>query len=1451
MITLSKPKKLNKTSNYPTKGSNPYNLSQMNSDDFAKLTYWLYRTEIEEGKWSKEFDDIAIMKATRDAGRDCVLYKSGVMKGVIQCKHSVNTALMSVDAFLIEFTKFILYSIEFPEKVKLGNNFKYYVAISGGFSEDCINLINDFKAKISIHTNLQKHAEKNIAEYKSLNHYVYSNIEQQFLTAISFVQVKMITGVDMNKLLHQPQHQSSVKAFFDSKYVLDEKTAQILKKRTKKIEKKVSIIDKTLSPKSKKRPQQIQKPEPHIPRNVATPDDSIIDAFNEKEVSLVDSILRYQYVAFLGWGLSGKSIEMTYAAHELSSDNYSYHVFFFSMGLYKGQDIDLLISDINLRPSQQIILFLDGLDEVQPEFYNSAILSIRDFKARYPDIRLVVSCRNNAYLDEEDTEHSTLPGFTVIKIRELSHNSRYNYLKALSKFDFEDFNKKMEVSNLESLLGTPYYLIKFANQFIASGRIFKNKGELFEETIEQGIKDDIKKYYLTGRKEKQKTLRSALDKLAFVMELRGQNFFTSEELEAIFVNKEEDLLLITQNGKLIEGDIAKGTWKLFHHNVQEYLTAKVLSSSNFSEIKDLVTVDDKNELIRPSLVNTISFLIGMLPKDSELRKQMIDLLTKSEPALFMKFEADYLNDDLRINIFKKIFEYYKATQRPINMRKFELRDLASFSQVKTNIGYLINELKNSNTENDKFNALDILMFYDFTDFPLQSYELENLLVLMLNTANDGVKFKIIKLLTNHFDYDQKSFRFIFDDLKDNPNTHLRAMLFWSINRFNLEFEYCDFILNQAEFLVIEEHNSSTSEGSVSRSGTEYEMIKECLGKLDDLLSIKLKVVLIKDHFNAFRYSISLCEVISSVLKQAEKYSSEKSIIDPIIDIYIAGLKSSSIDTAANDMWIVYFRSTNQLLNVCKRLIADFGGIVYINAKALAHICDQDCLTYLASEVSNKNISIEHAESFQWYIRNQAPEMVKAFNLAVDDSISLALPEEIDFKKIEEDKLELELRCIFKHQSFIDEVGELFTKSGKVSLSYKDLELVQTDDRVMGQFYYWLFNSFDYKSGDREYTLQEVLTFESNRSSELMPSRIYDLIKGKSSIKLSVEQIDQVRNWCLLVEDNLDFEKDEIMSNYRIMKYSDEILFAYFARRFEFDGFKTKTYLNMLSHYDGSSSGDKIHQFIMSFVKPSLVTKKILRNLIDGKIRGMVLLDHVEYVMKFQCNGAAEPLLDYLKKRHVYNWAKVLDGYLAVGGSSDELYQLLPTIEDSNLYSLVNVLLEIDPAKLYIGLKDLFNNQSDDRKLVLTKYLVRLGDIDAFEYYVDVIKNSAKVPDILSIHSPIQVSFSEPFAKTCLSLFEYTFAKRLDFDMMNNPFSIAVNIFRSMATDYPNFQNFKVAINNYLNDLKLRQPTYFDEISSSLESFLEDWDHNFMLNSTSIISIEEAIQHFDSIKRLIR
>jgi len=1445
MLEFESPQKIKeKKLKIQAHGGAPYNLSQLNSIDFAHIIYWVYRTEIKTGSWSSMFDDIAIMKATRDGGRDCVLYTKGQMTGAMQCKHTTSTSSLSVDLFLKEFTKFILYSITIPEKVALIKGFKYFVVSSSVFDEGVINLMND-PSLIFKHNKFQKYTEENINGYVGLKGLEYDKISKQMQDAISLLELDRIDDSDINKLLHDTSHQSVVKAYFDVKFVLDEDTATTIKKGIKKIKEEVSKLNKVKKESVAKRPEHLPEPIPRLPREVSTPDENAMDLYNEKKVSLLDCIDKHRHIVLLGWGLSGKSVELSYAAHVLSGPDRSTHVFIFDMKFYKGEDFHKLIPKFKLRNPQDITVFLDGLDEVPFSHYRMALDSILLFKTNYPHVQIVVSCRINIYTEDENAELNTLPGFNVIKLKDLSNGTILQYLNSTPGMEIDAFDKKVYDAKLENLIHIPYYLINFVTRFINQGSIYNDKGELFEDTIELAIKKDVTRYHRENAVEKRREVTEALEQLSFVTEMQGKNIFTSQELEALFPRETRNLII--QMGQLVKGDPSVGEWSFFHHNIQEYLTAKVLSKRQFSEIQPLLVSNSSTKTIKPALINTISFLVGLVPKNSSIRKEIIALLSNSEPALLMKFEPVYLDDNFRETVFQRIFKYYKEAKRTINTLRFAIRELAGFSQTEGNANFLINEVENSTQETDLINALDILAFFTLSEFPSQASRLDQLIKARLPMCSNDIKFKMVYLLIHHNNYTEDSFQFIYEDLKSNLYTHLRAMLFTGIEKFHLGLHYRDFVKDQTLMLVEEEWKKMSSFDGSRRSGTESQKLNEIWETLDDIESVHLKLEMIRENYRVFDRSIDFKSFIKSALSQAQMYPDATYLSDIIFETYTVNIEHINIDNRRTNKWVSYFDASGKCLDACIKLISHFGGINYRIAEAIAMLCDQKCIIYLADRVSRGLIPKEEADILQWRIALLDLEMAKNFNEAVDPKIQLPFPKIVDHRERADQEFIKKASVIFSPGELSKEVEKLFQQTKKTVLTWEAIYGIASSDYSLNEYFHWLYRCIDFKSHPtRGYTLQEVLNYEALNESDLFATRVYELMKDLSMVKFNEKQISEIKNWCLLVEKTLDFSKEPIYSNNRIFRQPDEVAFVFFIRNLGLTGFKKETYLNMLSFNDGHGREEKLYELMVPFTGLTSTKSRILKNLYDKKIYGQVLLDHIAFVLKYDCKTAKTSILEYLKKDH-YKWEDLLAAYLSLGGDPEPLFQLLDTSDETNLYHLFNKLRGIDPVILHSKLKSLFDNSTNLDKPKLAKYLIQLGDFDAFCYYAGVIKSAGRLPEIMSVHTTLNITYNADFAQQALELLDFVFEHPFTYSYAFSPFGVTMNILRAMASDASHYADLRMQVLNFIEQLKQKQPDAYVKKVVYLERTIEEWDHIYIQRTNSVLTFDEAIEHFKTIK----
>ncbi|MER3328984.1 MAG: hypothetical protein RIF34_05345, partial [Candidatus Kapaibacterium sp.] len=223
------------------------------------------------------------------------------------------------------------------------------------------------------------------------------------------------------------------------------------------------------------------------------------------------------------------------------------------------------ISDLQ---NVQLLLLLDGLDEVPNGQFDSVKRRIQKFVEKYPNVNMVVSCRRNFYVASRDT----FQGFTAYQLKELTHLELNDYFQKISreKFNKESFLKEVSRKRINNLIYTPYYLIRLVNQFIEEGVIASNIAEITERLITENIKKDVVRYFPGKEAEMEIIIYHLLTKLAFVLEYSGKNSCSWKQIKRLMSISEFGIL--KNISSLLEGTESDDSlWSFSHNNIQEYL----------------------------------------------------------------------------------------------------------------------------------------------------------------------------------------------------------------------------------------------------------------------------------------------------------------------------------------------------------------------------------------------------------------------------------------------------------------------------------------------------------------------------------------------------------------------------------------------------------------------------------------------------------------------------------------------------------------------------------------------------------------------------------------------------------------------------------------------------------------------------------------------------------------
>jgi hypothetical protein len=152
---------------------------------------------------------------------------------------------------------------------------------------------------------------------------------------------------------------------------------------------------------------------------------------NEISEELIDILEKHNRIALLSDAGVGKTTELKRAAGYYSANQTSLVPFLIQLNEYVNENLQDLLEPCWVSiPESQLLILLDGLDEIQSKNRNDAIRKIESFCRQYPKSKIVVSCRTNFYKTGQGNEPETLNGFVAYKLLDLTDKDIEKYVKA-------------------------------------------------------------------------------------------------------------------------------------------------------------------------------------------------------------------------------------------------------------------------------------------------------------------------------------------------------------------------------------------------------------------------------------------------------------------------------------------------------------------------------------------------------------------------------------------------------------------------------------------------------------------------------------------------------------------------------------------------------------------------------------------------------------------------------------------------------------------------------------------------------------------------------------------------------------------------------------------------------------------------------------------------------------
>jgi len=162
--------------------------------------------------------------------------------------------------------------------------------------------------------------------------------------------------------------------------------------------------------------EDYEEPKIYIPRKIVNQADynNIYLRYirDELQQNLFDTILKFRNVILLAGAGEGKTKEVENLVWICSASNLMIYPIKVNLRYYTGGNINEIFPDgWDNIPDDQLLVVLDGLDEVESINFKSVIKSIEYFVEQHPDTKILITCRTNFYLAPNDSFSGTIKDF--------------------------------------------------------------------------------------------------------------------------------------------------------------------------------------------------------------------------------------------------------------------------------------------------------------------------------------------------------------------------------------------------------------------------------------------------------------------------------------------------------------------------------------------------------------------------------------------------------------------------------------------------------------------------------------------------------------------------------------------------------------------------------------------------------------------------------------------------------------------------------------------------------------------------------------------------------------------------------------------------------------------------------------------------------------------------------
>lgn len=1117
----------------------------------------------------------------------------------------------------------------------------------------------------------------------------------------------------------------------------------------------------------------------------------------------------------------GKTTELKYIANYYSvCEKELFFPILISLKNYVNETIQELLSRYEKNwqhiSQKEILLLLDGLDEVKTGEREDFIRRLGQFIEAHSDINIILSSRTNFI-----TESTQLKEFEVFYLHEFNENDIASYSrKLLPAEQAENFSELILANNIKHWLKSPFCLYHFIEFYkIDVSKIPQTRVQLIERILDLKLSKDYERYMI--QEIEKESYRKLLQKLAFAMNLLGRNSLELTELNEVFTHDEFEKIRKISVTSIIDKSI------YFEHNIiQEFLSAQVLSSLNFQGVLDFIAFLPDLQKIKPKWFNTIGILLEILPIDGTLINELILFISEKEPSILGNIEYKFFPLELRLEAFKRIILDSNRAFRRDEMYNNKLTQFAGINENPDVVDLLLELIRTK----DGFVRDEAAYSLRFKENRYQKYEereIVNTFLELFSKVDDGTISLLVTTLRVLKISDQRIVDFLVELANKTENYRLINDILNYLNICSNTEDYLQLYLDSIEKYNTFQKNEKIDYIDIGLS------LHQGLTKIKTLKSIHLlldylikNIETIDEHKqrSIFRRSLNIENnfFVSLAEKLTIAYKEDSLIYDKTLTLLL-NCKHYYHNNLAESLTTFFTKTeTNELAFwsiLSRKLIGEnlwhipLGQLV--NDKIL-----NECFSKYQEQQFNNNQMWIIINSIGWV---NGVDLTKNLRdkLNIISNNNFVFEESKDWDKLRKDKIQKDFELLLNKQLFIEKTLHIFEHYEKDELKqdevaqYKIYE-EESDNNVTICLLNNCFHRNTSNKNEKKLKKSDLERWFSKDKlwQDYILGEFYKLLNNNADFPKDC--IAYLQKWCDENIENLDFTTaiTETNNNSWTTRWL-EIYYTSFFFRLNINS-PENVLLDMLC-FDtfwlntGGAEEKNISLIdkIISIVGEEKAKVRFLQNLKINTLPLLSLEKQATWCAKLKIIESVPFIKEIIEENHhkeSHYLNSILDSFLELGGNLTEISFIFESFDIKNQFHwfLIDKMIHINSLKRRIGrliIEKIDYSISDENLLKSSLILIEAGFIEGLKWYDKWYKSSGIIQDKDNRINDVSNLPQDEAIPILVDLLKFSLAKNLGDDwIFADPIGMFMGLLKSFALSSD--ESFKL-IFNLLNQIEVK------------------------------------------------